>query len=252
MPILLNKFINKLTTPVAFGKPKSYQLKRYFKIFINLNYIAGFIYAFQFYIRSPRSTHMAERRLWALESWTILTFYGFFIYLFYLEKSAVENQPGLYRFTQIKAQSSIDSSAKKIQEWLESLEKDPKKYKFDSHQGVQVESGMLSEPGSIFSTQEIFAGIKLNFQFKVLEASNNRFEFKLIQPKWLAGFGIKGKFELVPVSTEQTILKLIIFNKPPDYFIGAIAILFLYLSPIRLLIAKQINKEVDFTKQSIE
>ena len=252
MPIILNKFLSKITTPISFGRPRGYQLKRYFKIFINFNYIAGFLYAFFFYIRSSRDTQMFERRLWAQECWTILTLYGLFIYLFYLERSAIENQPGLYRFSQIKAQRLINASNYEVKQWLKNLEKNPKKYNFDTHQGFQLKSGTLSEPTSVFKTQEIFAGLKFSFNFQVTEVSQNKFEFKLIKPSWLASLGIKGKFKTVPVSDQQTILQLIIFNQANDYFTRVVAMLFLYLSPVRFLIAKQINKEVKFVKSSIE
>lgn len=252
MPIILNKFLSKITTPISFGRPRGYQLKRYFKIFINFNYIAGFLYAVFFYIRSPRDTHMIERRLWAYESWSILTFYGLFIYLFYLERSAIENQPGIYRFTQIKAQRLINASSQEVKQWLKTLENDPKKYKFDTHQGFQLESGTLSKTGATFTTQEIFAGLKFSFNFQVTEVSQNKFEFKLIKPSWLASLGIKGKFKTVPVSDQQTILQLIIFNKANDFFTRVVAMLFLYLSPVRFLVANQINKEVRFVKNSIE
>jgi hypothetical protein len=250
--MILNKFLSKITTPISFGKPRTYHLKRYFKIFINLNYIGGFLYAFYFYIRSSRQTHMLERRLWANESWSILTFYGLFIYLFYLERSALEDQPGLYRFTQIKAQQVVNNSASQLKNWFKSLKENPDSYEFDSHLGVLVETGSLSESGAIFSTQEVFAGLKFKFKFKVVEVTQNKFEFKLIEPKWLSSLGIKGKFELVPVDEKQTILKLVIFNKAHDYFTRVVAMIFLYLSPVRFLIAKQINKETEFVKQKVE
>ncbi len=252
MSLNLNHFLDKVTTPVTFGKMRSYQVKRYFKIFININYIFGFLYAFYFYIRSPRTTQMFERRLWAFECWAILSFYGLFIYLFFLEKSALEGQRGLYRFSQIQARGVIDASVEKVIAWFKFLEKNPKKYQFNTHQGVEILSGSLTKPGSIFATREIFFGVTIRLKFRVTKVKNTQFEFEVIAPKWLRKMGIKGKFLLVPVSKSQTILQLMVFNETKNFLLRVISTLFLYLSPVRLIVATQISREVGFIKKQVE
>lgn len=252
MSLNLNHFLDKVTTPISFGNLRSYQIKRYFKIFININYIFGFLYAFYFYIRSPRITHMFERRLWAFECWAILSFYGLFIYLFYLEKSALEEQRGLYRFTQIQARDLVEAPADKVITWLRSLEKNPKKYQFNTHQGIEILSGSLTVPGSTFSTQEIFFGVTVCLKFRVTKVKKTEFEFEVIAPKWLMKMGVKGMFQVQPVNTSQTILKLVIFNKAKGFFLRTLSTFFLYLSPVRLIVANQILKEVRFIKRQVE
>jgi len=251
MPINLNRFLDTITTPISFGKPKPYQLKRYFKLFINVNYIAGFLYAFYFYLTSPRATQMFERRLWALECWVILSLYGIFIYLFYVEKSALESQ-GLFRFTQIQAKCLINASMERVENWFKQLEKDPKLYRFDTHQGVEVVEGNLSQVGSVFTTKESFLGIMIELKFKVSKVTKNSYEFVVISPGWLKKLEVMGKFALLPVTKNQTILQLLVFNKTNSFFSRIVSMLFLYLSPVRLLIAKQIDKEVRLVKEGVE
>ncbi len=252
MSLNLNHFLDKVTTPISFGKLRSYQIKRYFKIFININYIFGFLYAFYFYIRSPRTTHMFERRLWAFECWAILSFYGLFIYLFYLEKSALEEQRGLYRFSQIQARELIEVPANKVTAWFRSLEKNPNKYQFKTHQGVEILSGSLTKPGSIFMTREIFLGVTTCLKFRVTKIKNTEFEFEVISHIWLMKMGVKGKIQVQPVNNSQTILKLVVFNKTQGFFLRTLSTVLLYLSPVRLIVANQILKEVKFIKQQVE
>jgi|GEM_PF-5171869 len=252
MSLNLNHFLDKVTTPISFGEMRSYQIKRYFKIFININYIFGFLYAFYFYIRSPRTTQMFERRLWAFECWTILSFYGLFIYLFFLEKSALEEQRGLYRFSQIQAREVIDASVEKVVAWFKFLEKNPKKYRFNTHQGIEVLFGSLAKKESIFVTRETFFGVIIHLKFRVTKVTNTQFEFEVMAPKWLMKMGIKGKFLLVPVSKSQTILKLMVFNETKNFLLRVLSTLFLYLSPVRLIVATQIMKEVRFIKKQVE
>ncbi len=251
MPLNINQLLDKITTPISFGEAKPYQVKRYFKIFINFNFIAGFFYAFYFYLISPKPSQMFERRLWAFECWAILSFYGIFIYLFYLEKSALENQ-GLYRFSQIQAKELIDAPVKQVEEWLRSLESNPEKYQFDTHQGVRVLSGKLSKVGAVFATKEKFLGMMMELKFQVVKVSKSEFEFVLISLGWLKKLGVRGKFVLVPVAVDQTVLQLIVFNKMDGFGKRIMAMMLLYLSPVRFLVARQIGKEVRLVKREVE
>ena len=67
-----------------------------FRLFIHIFYIIGIIYAFFFYITSSKQHEMYNRRLWAIETWIIFTFYMLFIWIFYLsgeqEKGTKKNR----------------------------------------------------------------------------------------------------------------------------------------------------------------
>ncbi len=54
--------------------------KKYLFTFIHLFFISGILYAFFHFATTPK-TQMFYRRLWAYESWIILSFYGLFVYL---------------------------------------------------------------------------------------------------------------------------------------------------------------------------
>lgn len=225
-------------------------IKRNFKIFINLNYIAGFLYAFYFFITTPRA-NMAVRRLWAFESWMILSFYGLFIYLFFLERSALEGRRGLFRFMKIQATRLINVSKQDLIDWFSSIEHQPDQFAFDSHLGVEVVQGSLTEKGSIFKTRENFLGVTLDLDFEVTKVDPRRgLEFKVLNP-FLHWLGVRGAFVIKALDEEVTRLELIIFNRPSAFFKRIISGLF-YLSPARLLIAHQISKEVRFIARQVE
>lgn len=61
------------------------KLKQYFYLFIHLNFLTGFFYAFYHFLNTPRSIFLS-RRLWAYECWIILSFYSLFLYLILTEK----------------------------------------------------------------------------------------------------------------------------------------------------------------------
>lgn len=56
------------------------RVKKYFYMFIHLNFISGLLYAFFNFLETPK-TIMEIRRLWAYESWIIGSFYLLFVYL---------------------------------------------------------------------------------------------------------------------------------------------------------------------------
>ncbi len=236
---------------MSLPKPNSQVVKRNFKIFINLNYIAGFLYAFYFYITSPKSTHMLERRLWAYECWIILSFYGLFIYLFYLEKSAVGGRRGLFRFMTIQAVRLVKVPARKLVSWFEHIDQHPENYSFSTHQGVRVIRGSLTKPGSIFTTKEKFLFVSLHLKFEVTEVDDERgFGFKLLNP-FLQWLGIEGAFLIKPLDEDLTRLELLVYNHPQT-FVKRVISGFLYLSPVRLAISRQIQKEVNFIGRRVE
>ncbi len=59
--------------------------KKYFYLFVHLNFLVGFFYAFFHFLTTSRSIFLS-RRLWAYECWIILSFYFLFIYLIILDQ----------------------------------------------------------------------------------------------------------------------------------------------------------------------
>lgn len=55
--------------------------KKTFKNFLHLFYLTGIIYAFYFYITTPKSTDFFHRRMWAMEAWFIFSLYAFFLWV---------------------------------------------------------------------------------------------------------------------------------------------------------------------------
>jgi hypothetical protein len=226
------------------------QIKQKFKLFINVNYILGFLYAFYFFLTTSRQEEMATRRLWAYECWLILTGYGVFIYLFYLEKSALANQRGLFRFMQIQAVQLIEAPKQDLLDWFEQIARQPEQYSFDAHAGIRVEQGGLMQPGSIFTTREKFFGITLELRFKVVAADpESGFEFALESglPAWLE---MRGKFEYQLIDQDLIRLELRIFNHPQQVLKRIVSGLF-YLSPFRIAVARQLRREVQFIEQEL-
>lgn len=232
-------------------RPKPYQIKNWFKLFIHFNYLAGFLYAFYYFVTTPRSSQMFVRRLWAYECWLILSFYGLFIYLFYLEKSALDEERGLFRFMKIRATALIEAGKDELLTWFDQIAAEPQQYQFKTHQGVSIESGSLTEPGSVFTTQEKFLGITLKLRFTVTAADPALgLEFKLITPG-LSWLGIRGRFDYQLLEPKLIRLDLTIFNHPSTFLKRIVSGAF-YLSPLRLLVARQISREVRFIRRGVE
>ncbi|MBD3250041.1 MAG: hypothetical protein GF381_00495 [Candidatus Pacebacteria bacterium] len=236
-------------------KLKPYCVKKYFKLFINLNYLFGFGYAFYFFITTPRKGAVLVRRLWAYECWLILSFYGLFIYLFYLEKSALERHRGLGRFLSIQALELTQASSQDLKDYFQNIAARPDQYSFKTHQGITPVSGRIDQPGSVFKTQEKFAGLTLELTFRTLEVDQSdpikSFVFELIEPGFLNWLNLQGKFAFSQLDRNLTKLSLTIFNRPDNFFARIASTLF-YLSPIRIVISRQINREVKFICQQVE
>jgi len=66
------------------------KIKKLFYSFIHINFVTGILYAFYNFIRTPRSI-MEIRRMWAYESWIILSFYCLFVFLILIEKEKLVN-----------------------------------------------------------------------------------------------------------------------------------------------------------------
>lgn len=62
------------------------KIKKYFYYFLHIFFLSGILYAFNHFIKTPKNTMMMVRRLWAYESWIILSFYSLFLFLTFMEK----------------------------------------------------------------------------------------------------------------------------------------------------------------------
>lgn len=61
------------------------RLRQYFYFGLHVLFLTGLGYAFENFIRTPRS-NMMTRRLWAYENWIILSFYALFLWLTLMDK----------------------------------------------------------------------------------------------------------------------------------------------------------------------
>ena len=75
--------------------------KKLFYSFIHINFVTGVLYAVYHFLRTPRSL-MEIRRMWAYESWIILSAYCLFIFLILMEEqklSKVKDQLNHFKNT---------------------------------------------------------------------------------------------------------------------------------------------------------
>lgn len=62
------------------------KLKKYFYYFLHLQFVTGIFYAFAHFVTTSRKFNFFERRLWAYETWIILSFYSLFLFLTMVER----------------------------------------------------------------------------------------------------------------------------------------------------------------------
>jgi hypothetical protein len=221
----------------------------HFKTFIHVNFIIGILYAFYHFIRTPKAVDMATRRMWAYETWIVFTLYSLFIYLFSLEVASEDGEPVLHKLFRIKKYIETDAKPTDLSEYFRSIEKNPQKYSFDTHQGVYPIEGNLSEKGAIFETREKFLFFPIRLKFETLKTGDNFFAFRLIEPFKL--LNIKGRFYIRETEEGSTNIYLAVYSKTAGMmehiFLGLI-----FVSPIRILIRKQLKRELDFIKNEVE
>lgn len=220
--------------------------KKHFKTFIHINFIVGIVYAFWHYIRTPKSVDMATRRLWAAETWIIFTLYSIFVYLFSIEFASEDGEPILHKLFKIKRFIILRKSKENILNLFNYLENNPNKYSFDSHEGIFPVKGKFTEEGSIFKTKERFGFIPLTLTFETLGLDKNSFEFKLIKP--CKNLDIIGEFKVKEEKKNKSKLFLTIYSEN-EYVFNHILLSIIFITPIRLLISKQLKKELRFIKK---
>jgi hypothetical protein len=233
-------------------KPKIRKItikKKHFKTFIHLNFITGVLYAFYHYIRTPKSVDMATRRLWAAETWIIFTLYSIFIYLFSLEIATEDGEPILRKLFKIKRHITIRKPKEEIIRVFDYIKENPDKYSFKTHQGIFPVKGNLTESGSIFQTKERFAFLPITLTFSTLGKTEDSFEFKLIKP--LKNLEIVGEFKVKEITKEKSQLFLSVFSEN-DYVINHIILAIIFISPVRIFIAKQLSRELRFIKGMVK
>ncbi len=62
------------------------RFKKYYYFFLHLVFLSGLFYAFGNFMTTPKRVNFLERRLWAYESWIILSFYALFLFLTIVER----------------------------------------------------------------------------------------------------------------------------------------------------------------------
>jgi hypothetical protein len=130
----------------------------------------------------------------------------------------------------------------KAKAWFLALDKHPEWYQFESHAGFTFTEGEFGEPGARFQTEETFLGIRQRLKFELTEVNANRFTFYLREPIR----AVWGYFELEPTSAGDTRLRLAIGSDK------AMQRLFLKLPGVRTAVQRQITREVEHIKVSME
>jgi hypothetical protein len=217
--------------------------KKNFIKFIHLNFTAGIFYAFYHFIRTPKNVDMAARRLWAAETWIVFTLYSIFIYLFIIEADAESGEAVIYELFKIRRSIETNKPKKDVVKVFEFIAKNPEKYKFTTHKGIFPLSGPLTDSGSTFYTQEVFLHIPVTLTFRTMETTDTSFEFKLIKP--LKNLEIIGEFKVEKMQAKKSKLYLTIYSKNRSFF-NHIALGIIFITPIRMLIARQIMHELKF------
>ncbi|HIE38899.1 MAG TPA: hypothetical protein EYH30_04745 [Anaerolineales bacterium] len=142
----------------------------------------------------------------------------------------------------ITAAVTVDASPAQVRRWFRSLEAHPERYRFDTHAGFTFVQGRFGQVGARFQTGERFYGLKLMLTFELTVVDEAGFRFRLIRPL----LPIWGAFLIGRGPGGTTSLRL---------EVGAIARLgvwLLRLPPVRKAVQRQIRREVEHIKASVE
>lgn len=149
----------------------------------------------------------------------------------------------------IEEQIIIPAPKSRILEYFQRVQAQPRSYSFDSHQGVIVIEGTLDRPGSIFQTTEKFFVFDITLLFRVVEVDPERqFVFQVIKP--FSAMGIHGFFRYESINQGTTELRLAAYS-PGDNILSRLMSSDLFLSPARIFVRKQLQKELAFIKHQI-
>jgi hypothetical protein len=145
--------------------------------------------------------------------------------------------------TVISAEREINVSVVQAREWFLSLKDHPERYRFGTHEGFEFVEGSFGEVGSRFKTREKFHFLTLELLFKLVEADDVSFRFRLISPAWM---DVWGRFSMLELSPGAIMLRIEIGS---DTKRGG---LWLKFSPVAGAIREQITGEVNHIKESME
>jgi hypothetical protein len=220
--------------------------KKHFKTFIHLNFISGFLYAFYHYARTPKSVDMPTRRLWAAETWIIFTLYSIFIYLFSLEVASENGEPLLRKLFKIRRSIVIRKSKKEMIDVFDYIQNNPNKYSFKTHRGIFPVKGKFTSKGSVFQTKERFGFLPITLTFTTIGKTEDGFEFKLTKP--LKNLEVLGEFNVREIGENKSRLFLSVYSEN-DCAVNHILLAFIFISPTRMLISNQLNRELKFIRR---
>jgi hypothetical protein len=144
--------------------------------------------------------------------------------------------------SKLSARANVDVGQDVARQWFLDLETHPERYQFATHAGFEFVKGNFGEIGAKFQTEERFLGLKATLRFALTELETYQFHFQLLRPS----LPIWGTFSLERISDHQTAVHLQIGSE------RSLGRFFLNLPPISTAIRRQIQREVDHIKMSME
>ena len=144
---------------------------------------------------------------------------------------------------ELSARVVVDAPPEEVRDWFTSLEKEPERYEFGTHEGFEFVEGSFGALGARFRTREQFLFLKRELLFEITGIHESQFTFRLIRP---ISMGIWGRFQIDEWAKGETRLSLEIGSATRT---GRLALRFY---PVAVAIQRQIDGEVDHIKRSIE
>jgi hypothetical protein len=143
----------------------------------------------------------------------------------------------------LSAQAIVDVPVDQARGWFVSLRDNPGLYRFDTHDGFEFVDGSFGEVGALFRTRERFLGLDLKLLFELTEVGESEFTFQLARPRAL---GIWGGFSIVVANGDRSRLALHVGSDAP------LGRLMLHFFPVKRAVGRQIEREVEYVKTSME
>lgn len=143
----------------------------------------------------------------------------------------------------ISAEKEVNVSVDQAREWFLALEEHPERYRFATHEGIEFAGGNFGDVGARFRTREKFYFFKLDLLFELTDVDEGSFRFRLIRPTWM---DVWGMFSVRESGSGRAILQLEIGS---DTQRGQ---LWLKFSPVTAAVQRQITREVEHIKESME
>jgi hypothetical protein len=147
------------------------------------------------------------------------------------------------RRANISAHAVVDVSVEQARDWFLSLKEHPERYEFETHGGFEFVEGSFGEIGARFKTRERFFGLGLELLFELTEVGESDFWFRLARPE---SIGVWGRFDISRGGEERSMLSLSVGSET------RFGQLMLRCFPVALAVHRQINREVEHIKASME